>query len=1096
MSSASSSSSSTLRHGVWVPPDSFDVHECFYPRTVNSTLHPMVACFMGLGNDRIVDRFCHLNPSVDAAALRKILSTIPRFFRWSGADLFNVTNAKGKRQMIVVETNCLDENMQVLTEEGWMFREEMKNRLMKMESNENEMDVAVSVNNIDNQERSQRQQRSPLRVACYNHKDGCIEFHPISMDQFIEQETSNEQVMVDIECSDEAGIDGCGTGISLSVTANHDLFVCDGQRKSRGGGEIPEVDVSSHVQWRKRADGSDLFSKRTAGEVMKNPDLTVTMPVCAPNGHRIHAKTGAGQTEITPGHGNDAPNVLPFGSDIGLHNEAHVDAFLQLYGYWVGCGCPVSADNGAVEFQVQDSMDTERLMRLLENSGMEQSRDYTIVGSTITVHNDGWLKYFMASASDEVRGVDVNPLARWVWQRLEKDHLRSILRGLCMSNTRSTFDEGKMFLSYEDVELREEVQRLCLLAGYTATFRAVADDMSFMPFPPTSDTDIAVPQQKPHGWLIFFSDDVASTRPVLDVHRHFKRRSLPGKSKVWCVTVPQEDQLIFVRKVHAMLPSKDDSDVSEESGAHSPKRPIVLSASRPIIVGNSCPSGQKSMPTSGEDAEAGYHTLMRTAFQTLLDDRVKEYEAKGMPLPEGRLAVIYDKNPMEAKGYAAAMADVFHEPVLLAELYIAEKDPDPPVKWIDDQMHVRDADGKWLPIRAAFRYVTQRPWDRIPMGSKTLVLNSVLVCLAGGRNKMAADKAYEFLNRELAETGLEIRTPETIRDVSKSEIPLWVKSMGGHAVVKIPYSNAGQGVYTITSPEELQRFMDAESRYDKYIVQSLVGNATWSSIQRGSALFHAGTIPNKKRQTFVSDLRCMVSCSEKGFQPLAVYARRALLPLVTTLPANGPVDSWGMLGTNLSIKKPSGEWETDTSRLLLMDMKDFNRLGIAIDDLIDAYVQTCLATLAIDRMAQRLVKKDGSFDRKLYGSLNQDEGLLREIMGDVHETEDEEEVEPDEQHDANATTHQHSHHHSTPVQAASAGPSSTAPAAPTQHDSTVPAGAGAGAGAGAAPAVATATATATTTATATATATGTACKPPRKSRPQDVSQVILPSPVK
>jgi len=51
----------------------------------------------------------------------------------------------------------------------------------------------------------------------------------------------------------------------------------------------------------------------------------------------------------------------------------------------------------------------------------------------------------------------------------------------------------------------------------------------------------------------------------------------------------------------------------------------------------------------------------------------------------------------------------------------------------------------------------------------------IISCLAGGRNKMAADKAYEFLNNELANTGLEIRTPETIRDVSKSEVPIWVR---------------------------------------------------------------------------------------------------------------------------------------------------------------------------------------------------------------------------------------------------------------------------------------------------------------------------------
>ena len=142
----------------------------------------------------------------------------------------------------------------------------------------------------------------------------------------------------------------------------------------------------------------------------------------------------------------------------------------------------------------------------------------------------------------------------------------------------------------------------------------------------------------------------------------------------------------------------------------------------------------------------------------------------------------------------------------------------------------------------------------------------------------------------------------------------------------------------------------------------------------------SGTIPNKRLETFVCDLRCMVSSTPTGFQPLAIYARRALLPLKATL--DSADDSWQMLGTNLSVKKADGSWTTDTSRLLLMDCKDFNRLGIAIDDLIEAYVQTVLATAAIDRMALRLTNAgaDGHFDRQLYASLNNDHSLLGEIM--------------------------------------------------------------------------------------------------------------------
>lgn len=62
-----------------------------------------------------------------------------------------------------------------------------------------------------------------------------------------------------------------------------------------------------------------------------------------------------------------------------------------------------------------------------------------------------------------------------------------------------------------------------------------------------------------------------------------------------------------------------------------------------------------------------------------------------------------------------------------------------------------------------------------------------------------------------------------------------------------------------------------------------------------------------------------------------------------------------MLGTNLSVKTDD-EWTTEAQRLLLMDRKDFNQLGLGIDDLIDAYIQTILSVISIDKMCERLMK--------------------------------------------------------------------------------------------------------------------------------------------
>ena len=388
-----------------------------------------------------------------------------------------------------------------------------------------------------------------------------------------------------------------------------------------------------------------------------------------------------------------------------------------------------------------------------------------------------------------------------------------------------------------------------------------------------------------------------------------------------------------------------------------------------VIETNSSPSGQKSMPLLDENLEqGGYRRYVVNTFKRVL-------KAKRLKL-KGKLAVIYDKNYMEASGYASAMADAFNEEVLLAPFY--RHDEDPPVRFQNQVMEVRDNEGNWHPIRAAFRYVTQKPWDRIPVHSRTAVLNPIISCLAGGRNKMMAAKAYDFFNAEIRPFGLTIKTPETIWDVHKNEIPLWVKKMGGQAVVKIPYANAGQGVYTLVNKRELDAFMEDEFDYSMFIVQSLIGNYNWSSTTSEGKYYHVGTMPNNKNNSYVADIRMMIGSFEEGLRPMAIYARRAGLPLVDDLDQG--TDSWGILGTNLSIKMDDGTFTTDSSRLVMMDRRDFNKLGISVDDLIEGYIQTVLSMVAIDKMAQTLINQKGKFRTRLFKSLNDDPSLINEIM--------------------------------------------------------------------------------------------------------------------
>ncbi|MBI2568817.1 MAG: hypothetical protein HYV63_17495 [Candidatus Schekmanbacteria bacterium] len=387
-----------------------------------------------------------------------------------------------------------------------------------------------------------------------------------------------------------------------------------------------------------------------------------------------------------------------------------------------------------------------------------------------------------------------------------------------------------------------------------------------------------------------------------------------------------------------------------------------------VIETNSSPSGQKSMPLLDEAREqGGYATLLERAFLPYIARR---------NLPKGELAVLYDKNEMETTGYAAALADCCDEAVYLVPFL--DEDPDPPARFTNHGvLEVRTEDGQWRPIRAALRYVTQRPWNRIPVLVRSALFNQILVCLAGGRNKMLAAKAYDFFNAELRAARLAIRAPETIWDLSRDEVPLWVDRMGGCAVVKEPYANAGQGVFTITSPAELEVFMTAHHRYTRFIVQALIGNVRWSSNSRDGRIYHVGTVPDRSNQIFVADLRMMVGAAPDGFFPVAIYARRARLPLQKEL--DGTIASWSMLGTNLSVKLPDGSWSTAGERLLQMDLRHFNRLGIGLDEIIEGYIQTVMAVTAIDRMACRMLTQRQTFRHRFFRSISPDEALAREI---------------------------------------------------------------------------------------------------------------------
>jgi hypothetical protein len=394
------------------------------------------------------------------------------------------------------------------------------------------------------------------------------------------------------------------------------------------------------------------------------------------------------------------------------------------------------------------------------------------------------------------------------------------------------------------------------------------------------------------------------------------------------------------------------SDLLLVRGADDRRRMIVLET-------NSCPSGQKSMPLlASRDRRGGYLRVAEALFNA--EDA-------------GTTAVVYDKNPMEAFGYARTLADHLQRPVPVARFGV--DDPGAAVRFREGVMQVRDETGRWHGVNRAFRYVTQRPWARLPVRTHTAIVNPVVACLAGGRNKLVAHKAYERLSSALHGAGLEVRTPLTFAGVELGDVRDAVAALGGQAVVKVPYSNAGQGMHIVTDRAELATFEAGPHGYDRFVVQELVGDLPASA---GSPTRHVqlGTCPDHQGRRFAFDLRMLVCSGPRGFEPVAAYARRAPEPLDSGAPASR------RFATNLSGRNAGGAWTLDDSRLVPLGAAGFELLGLSLDDLIDAYVQTVLSVWAIEQMSRSLLDEHGDFSRQAFLAENGDDALLGELLGD------------------------------------------------------------------------------------------------------------------
>ncbi|OMJ08027.1 hypothetical protein AYI69_g11224 [Smittium culicis] len=342
------------------------------------------------------------------------------------------------------------------------------------------------------------------------------------------------------------------------------------------------------------------------------------------------------------------------------------------------------------------------------------------------------------------------------------------------------------------------------------------------------------------------------------------------------------------------------------------------------------------MPLLDENnSHGGYNTVLKTVFSHVFDKKV--------PGDSGYLAVIYDKNVMEASGYATALADMTKETVYLVPYY--KDEPNDHIKWVKQEQDLGGDEGEVRHAEAVEQNSDQ-------FEDKGVESDSIVP----GRRAQQDDGCDRVRDVQ----------PGADRIRPRNQVP------GNNQQCREKRNSAVAQVNG-------QCRRPQSSVQQCWAGRSLVGNSNWSSRTKGESFYHVGTIPDKKDNTYVCDIRMMVVGSDSGFVPVCIYSRKARKPLVSVLDENSSTNSWEILGTNLSVKLADNSWTTEPARLALMDHKDFNKLGLGIDDLIDCYIQTVLSTIAIDKMCKKLINADNSFNAKLFADLNPDDSLLDEI---------------------------------------------------------------------------------------------------------------------
>ena len=307
--------------------------------------------------------------------------------------------------------------------------------------------------------------------------------------------------------------------LSLRVTPDHQMFVQVGDHC----GKLQET-----VALRERAGAVLPPVKIAAEELVPGYECDCEEPASCPHGRSVIRMVSAATNGVA--HvGLTVPDADPQSPVVrlGLSSVTQLDAFLELYGYWLADGSLAyqSEHWTAKDCIVLTTMKDEAyLLDLLPRTGLVQDRDWQLSatcgagGSRFTITAVAWFQYFdeeywlkYTEGVARRRGVDKEARllelfdlgvtgpsvksAKWFWywvlRRLRRDQLRLVLRGLRVADGRwaeSASPEARRLAAEEagedadglargaplaftsSVSFREQLVQACLHAGYAVYF--------------------------------------------------------------------------------------------------------------------------------------------------------------------------------------------------------------------------------------------------------------------------------------------------------------------------------------------------------------------------------------------------------------------------------------------------------------------------------------------------------------------------------------------------------------------------------------------------------------------------------------------------